>query len=55
MFLTSFHSLSVEKKDSGTVHTIDLGEGGEQRSALMPLLFSLGQHGVLQKLHSEEV
>ena len=35
--------------DSGTVHTIDQGEGGEQGDALMPLL-----HGAL-KLHSEEL
>ena len=41
--------------DSGTVHTIDQGEGGEQGDASMPLLCSLGQHGALQKLHSEEL
>ena len=41
--------------DSGTAHTIDQGEGGEQGNALMPLLYSLGQHGALQKLHSEEL
>ena len=39
--------------DSGTVHTIDQGEGGEQGDAMMPLLHSLGQHGALQKLQSE--
>ena len=39
--------------DSGTVHTIDQGEGGEQGNASMPLLYSHGQHGALQKLHSE--
>ena len=27
------------------MHTIDQGEGGEQGDPLMPLLFSLGQHG----------
>ena len=37
------------------VHTIDQGEGGEQGDALMPLLYSLGQHGALHKLHSEEL
>ena len=32
----------------GIVHTIDHGEGGEQGDPLMPLLFSLGQHGALE-------
>ena len=32
----------------GVVHTIDQGEGGEQGDPLMPLLFSLGQHGALE-------
>ena len=31
----------------GRVHTIVQGEGGEQGDALMPLLFSLGQHKAL--------
>ena len=34
--------------DAGTVHRVRQGEGGEQGDALMPLLFSLGQHRVLQ-------
>ena len=33
--------------DVGTVHTIDLGEGGEQGDPLMPLLFAVGQHPAL--------
>ena len=33
--------------DEGVVHEIDQGEGGEQRDAMMPLLFSLGQHNAL--------
>ena len=33
--------------DEGVVHEIDQGEGGEQGDALMPLLFSLGQHNAL--------
>ena len=41
--------------DFGTVHTINPGEGGGQGDALMPLLDSLGQHGALHKLHSEEL
>ena len=41
--------------DFGTVHTINPGEGGGQGDALMPLLYSLGQHGALHKLHSEEL
>ena len=48
-------SKSLWEDDSGTVHTIDQGEGGEQGDALMPLLYSLGQHGALQKLDSEEL
>ena len=31
---------------TGRVHTISQGEGGEQGDAMMPLLFSLGQHSV---------
>ena len=34
--------------DSGTVHSVRQGEGGVQRNALMPLLFSMGQHRALQ-------
>ena len=30
----------------------DAGQGGEQGDALMPLLFSLGQHGALQSVAS---
>ena len=33
---------------TGTVHTIPQGEGGEQGDALMPLLFSVGQHSSLE-------
>ena len=33
---------------AGTVHTIRQGEGGEQGDALMPLLFAVGQHSVLE-------
>ena len=32
------------------MHTIDQGEGGEQGDPLMPLLFSLGQHGALESV-----
>ena len=55
--VSMFHgapSQNLWEDDSGTVHTIDQGEGGEQGDALMPLLHSLGQHGAL-KLHSEEL
>ena len=34
--------------DSGEVHDIDQGEGGEQGDPLMPMLFSLGQHNALR-------
>ena len=30
--------------DSGTMHTINQGEGGEQGDPLMPQLFAVGQH-----------
>ncbi len=34
--------------DFGEAHTINQGEGGEQGDPLMLLLFSLGQHSVLE-------
>ena len=34
--------------DDGVSHTVPQGEGGEQGDAMMPLLFSLGQHDALQ-------
>ena len=37
----------------GRVHTILQGEGGEQGDALMPLLFSLGQHLALARVQSQ--
>ena len=39
--------------EEGTVHTINQGEGGEQGEALMPLLFSLGQHSGLEATHRQ--
>ena len=36
----------------GRVHTISQVEGGEQGDALMPLLFSLGQHSALATMQS---
>ena len=36
--------------DGGEVHSIHQGEGGEQGDALMPLLFSLGQHAALEAI-----
>ena len=33
------------------VHTINQGERGEQGDAMMPLLFSLGQHSGLESTH----
>ena len=32
-------------------HSIPQGEGGEQGDAMMPLLFSVGQHEALQVAH----
>ena len=39
--------------DMGTMHHVDQGEGSEQGDALMPLLFSLGQHGALQAVQRQ--
>ena len=39
--------------DSGTVHEIDQGEGGEQGDPMMPLLFSLGQHPALRSVQDQ--
>ena len=38
--------------ESGNVHHIHQGEGGEQGDALMPLLFSLGQHSALEAVRA---
>ena len=45
-------SVYLWEDDEGTVHDIHEGEGGEQGDALMPLLFSLGQHPALQARQS---
>ena len=37
----------------GTVHEVAQGEGGEQGDAMMPLLFALGQHPVLEALNRQ--
>ena len=34
--------------DNGTAHHIPQGEGGEQGDPLMPLLFALGIHDILE-------
>ena len=39
--------------DEGIVHDIHQAEGGEQGDALMPLLFSLGQHPALQAVQAQ--
>ena len=45
--------------DSGTVHEIEQGEGGEQGDPLMPALFALAQHDALiaarAKLHKDDL
>ena len=48
MFYSSPSSYLWED-DSGVVHTIQQGEGGEQGDALMPLLFCVGEHAALQE------
>ena len=40
-------SAYIWEDEDGEVHTIHQGEGGEQGDALMPLLFSVGQHAAL--------
>ena len=50
-FVRMFHgqpSTYIWEDEHNVVHSIHQGEGGEQGDALMPLLFSLGQHGALQ-------
>ena len=50
-FVRSFYgqpSRYVWEDELGEVHHINQGEGGEQGDALMPLLFSLGQHAALE-------
>ena len=37
----------------GIVHEVAQGEGGEQGDAMMPLLFSLGQHPALEAVHRQ--
>ena len=38
--------------DKGIVHEVDQGEGGEQGDAMMPLLFSVGQHDALSEVQN---
>ena len=50
----SFHGRSSEylwEMDNGEVHRIPQGEGGEQGDPMMPLLYSLGQHGALEAVN----
>ena len=37
--------------DNGDMHRILQGEGGEQGDPMMPLLYSLGQHGTLEAVN----
>ena len=49
-FVSSFDgrpSTYLWEDEFGVVHDIQQGEGGEQGDALMPMLFSLGQHRAL--------
>ena len=45
-------ALANVEDNLGTVHEVEQGEGGEQGDALMPLLFSLGQHDALRTVQS---
>ena len=40
------------ENDEGTIYNIVQGERGEQGDAMMPLLFSLGQHPALEAVHA---
>ena len=45
-FARMFYGQEAEylwESDSGEIHSICQGEGGEQGDAMMPLLYSLGQ------------
>ena len=49
-FVSAFYgspSTYLWEDELGAVHEIQQGEGGEQGAALMPMLFSLGQHPAL--------
>ena len=41
-------SAYIWEDEDGETHTIHQGEGGEQGDALMPILFSVGQHAALE-------
>ena len=55
-FVSMFHrtaSTYLWEDDEGTTHKIVQGEGGEQGDAMMPLLFSLGQHPALEEVQAQ--
>ena len=55
-FVRMFYGAPSEylwEDDSGTVHRIPQGEGGEQGDSMMPLLFCLGQHQALQAIQDQ--
>ena len=55
-FTRMFYGRSSEylwEMEDGQVHRIPQGEGGEQGDPMMPLLYSLGQHGALEAAHSQ--
>ena len=43
----------IWQDEKGVVHDIPQGEGGEQGDALMPALFSLGQHPAFEAVRSQ--
>ena len=47
-----FPSTYLWEDDEGVVHEVVQGEGGEQGDALMPALFSLGQHRSLEAIQA---
>ena len=55
-FVRMFHgspSTYIWEDVEGVEHSILQGEGGEEGDPLMPLLYSLGQHGALEGTHEE--
>ena len=55
-FVSMFYgtaSTYLWEDDEGTTHKIVQGEGGEQGDAMMPLLFSLGQHPALEAVQAQ--
>ena len=54
-FVKLFHGAPSQywwEDELGNVHEVDQGEGGEEGDAMMPLLFSVGQHEALTQVQN---